>query len=311
MIQDNKGAAPFNDFRVDTRIGGHVNALSNRFAYYVVSLFLGVCVFALPLKELITMSLDSELFSFIPLIFVTSIYLVVNGRKEIFDEPSWSFGYGAPVLIMSLAAGVAGLKHAAVLGPNDYLCVMMFSFWLFLTGTFLLFFGKRIFIKAIFPLAMLLFIIPFPALLLDKIVDFLQMASYTVTSLIFNALGFFPLEQGFSFKFPEITIEVAKQCSGIRSGMSLLILSLLCGHLFLRSSLNRILLAIFAVLIAIFKNGVRIVGLTLGAVYVDPRIMASDVHKKGGYPVFALAFLMLMTVVIVMRKLEKRRRDIP
>src|SRR5208283_3766458 len=116
--------------------------------------------------------------------------------------PAWSFGYGASVLVLSLAAGVAGLKYAALLGANDGLCVMAFSFWLFLMGTFILFFGTRTFMKAIFPLALLLLTIPFPGLLLDKIVGFLQAASFSVTGLIFNVLGFFPLEQGFEFKFP-------------------------------------------------------------------------------------------------------------
>src|SRR5208283_5463536 len=137
--------------------------------------------------------------------------------------PAWSFGYGASVLVLSLAAGVAGLKYAALLGPNDGLCVMAFSFWLFLIGTFMLFFGMRTFMKAIFPLALLLLTIPFPSLLLDKIVSFLQAASFTMTGLIFNVLGFFPLEQGFAFEFPGQTIEVARQCSGIHSSIALVI----------------------------------------------------------------------------------------
>jgi len=175
-------------------------------------------------------------------------------------------------------------------------------------GTFILFFGLRTFRKAIFPLGLLLLTIPMPDLLLDAIVGFLQTASFAVTGLIFNALGFFPLEEGFAFKFPEITIEVAKQCSGIRSSMALVILSLLCGHLFLRWNLNRIVLVVFAVLIAIFKNGVRIVGLTLGAIYVDPRILSGALHKSGGVPVFILGFAMLSIIVLVMRKLERRKR---
>jgi len=310
MVQDNKNTAPFGDLQFDTRIGDRGSG-RYRFIYYFILLFLGVCIFALPLKELIAMSLDSELYSFIPLIFVTSGYLVISGRREIFDDPAWSFGYGASVLMLSLAAGVAGLRNASLLLPKDYLSVMTFSFWLFVAGAFILIFGKRSFMKAIFPLGMLMFIIPFPEMILDKIVGFLQIASYTVTSWIFHTLGFFPIQEGFMFKFPDITIEVARQCSGIRSSMALVILSLLCGHFFLRSSFNRILLVISAVLIAIFKNGVRIVGLTLSAIYVDPRIMSGPIHKKGGYPVFILAFLMLIAVVAVMKKLEKRRLDKP
>jgi exosortase len=310
MMQDNRGAARFDDFRVAGRIEGAAGIGSRRFTCFFVFLFLGICVFALPLKALIAMSLDSEYYSFIPLIFVTSGYLVVSSRKEIFEEPVRAWGYGAVILVLSLIVGLAGL-NAQALGLNDYLCVMISSFWLFLTGSFILFFGGRTFKKAIFPLGLLLFVIPFPEFILDKIIDFLQMTSYVLTGLIFNALGFFPVAQGLTFTFPEISIEVARQCSGIRSCMALVILSLLCGHFFLRSNLNRILLVVFAVPIAVFKNGVRIVCLTLGAIYVDPRIMSGELHKKGGYPVFALAFLMLMTVMMVMRKLEKRRGDTP
>ena len=101
-------------------------------------------------------------------------------------------------------------------GPMTGCASWRFSFWLFLTGTFMLFFGTQTFRKAIFPLLLLLLTIPFPGLLLDKIVGFLQTASFAMTGLIFNVLGFFPIEQGFAFKFPEGTIEVATQCSGIR-----------------------------------------------------------------------------------------------
>ena len=290
-----------------TLIERHLDRRARRFAYYFAAVFLGSCAFYVPLKALIAMSLQSELYSYIPLIFVVSCYLLASGRKKIFDKPALSFGYGAFLLIMCLAAGVAGLENGALLGANDWLCVMTFSFWLFLTGTFMLFFGTHTFIKAIFPLLLLLLTIPFPGLLLDKIVGFLQAASFTMTGLIFNALGYFPLAQGFAFKFPEGTIEVATQCSGIRSSMALIILSLLCGHLFLRSNLNRILLVIFAVLIAIFKNGVRIAGLTLGGLYVDPKILSGPLHRSGGILVFMLGFALLSVVIMVMKKLEKKR----
>ncbi len=290
-----------------TLIERHIDGGARRFAYFFATVFLGSCAFYVPLRALIAMSLQSELYSYIPLIFVVSCYLLAGGRKKIFDKPALSFGYGGFLLVLSLAAGVTGFRNEALLGTNDGLCVMTFSFWLFLTGTFMFFFGTHTFKKAIFPLLLLLLTIPFPGLLLDKIVGFLQAASFTMTGLIFNVFGFFPLEQGFAFKFPEGTIEVATQCSGIRGSMALVILSLLCGHLFLRSNLNRILLVFFAVLIAIFKNGVRIAGLTLGGLYVTPSILAGPLHKSGGILVFMLGFALLSAAVMVMKKLEKKR----
>ena len=88
---------------VVSRIKGHASDRARRFAYYFASLFLGICAFASPLKELIAMSLHSELYSYIPLIFATSCYFLVSGRKKIFDDPAWSFGYGA--LLLSFEPG--------------------------------------------------------------------------------------------------------------------------------------------------------------------------------------------------------------
>ena len=89
MTQENKGAAPFPAVPDDPPIGGRVNVRSNRFACYFCSLLPGICIFAFPLKELIVMSWNSELYSFIPLIFATSGYLFVSRRKQIFVEPAW------------------------------------------------------------------------------------------------------------------------------------------------------------------------------------------------------------------------------
>jgi len=308
MMQNNKNTMPVDDLSFASRMEVYFNGGARRFIFYFAALFTGICIFAFPLGKLIMLSLDSELYSFIPLIFATSAYLLVTERKEIFDKPVFSPVYGALFLVLSLAAGAGGLANAVSLSPNDYLCVMAFSFWLYVVGSFMLCFGVNIFMKALFPLGLLLFTVPFPDLILGRMVDFLQVASCDVTGWIFNALGFFPLREGFSFRFPEVSIEVAKQCSGIRSSTALVILSLLCGDLFLRSCISRILLVICSVFIAIFKNGVRIVVLTLGSIYVDPRILSSDLHRKGGIPIFIMAFAMLTSVVLIMRKLERLRK---
>ena len=56
--------------------------------------------------------------------------------------------------------------------------------------------------------------------------------------------------------------------------------------------------------IAMFKNGIRIVSLTLLGAYVDPRILQSDLHREGGIPFFIVALLLLVTVLYFLRKSE-------
>jgi exosortase len=294
-------------FPADSRFEAFSNGRRRWFAYYFASLLVGVCLFASPLKELLAMSMRSELYDYIPLMFAISGYLLIKERREIFGQVARSPGQGIPVLIVSLAAAGAGLRYGEVLRPEDYLCIMSFSFWLYLMGTFLLFFGPRAFAKATFPLGMLLFTVPLPALLLDKLVEVLQRGSYISASWIFHALGLAPLEHGFLFAFPQITIEVAKQCSGIHSCTALVIMALLCGRYYLRSRINRLLLAICAALIATFKNGVRIAALTLAAIYIDPHILETAWHRNGGIRIFGLGLGLLLLVLLAMRKLEKRK----
>jgi exosortase len=311
VMQENKNPAPPLSFPVASPSDALSNAGRRRFAYYLAALLIGLCLFALPLKDLLAMSIRSELYDYIPLMFPLSVYLLFKERGEIFENPGWSFIYGAPVLILSLAAGVAGLKYMAVLKPEDYLSIMSFSFWLFLMGTFLLFFGTRAFLRASFPLFMLLFTIPLPATVLDQAVELLRVGSYLTAKAIFHALGLVPIEHGFSFAFPEISIEVAKECSGIHSCTALVILALLCGRYYLRSKVNRFLLAICAALVATFKNGVRIAALTLAAIYIDPNILSTKWHRDGGVIIFGLGVGLLALILFAMIKLEKRTKPSP
>lgn len=303
-MPNDKSPASLDSFPAALQAGPFANGGRRRFILYFASLLVGISLFFLPLKALFQMSFKSELYDYIPWMYPLCAYLLVMDRKQVFGHTRWSFGSGAPVLILSLAAAAAGFRYT--LGPENYLCVLSFSFWLFLMGTFLLFYGPGAFLKGSFPLFMLLFTVPLPARLLNEIVGLLQRGSYLSASWIFHLAGFVPIEHGFSFTFPEISIEVARECSGIHACTAMVILALLGGRYFLHSKVNRTLLAILAVPIATFKNGVRIAALTLSAIYIDPNILATDWHRDGGIIIFGLGFALLALVLLGMRKLEKK-----
>jgi exosortase len=114
------------------------------------------------------------------------------------------------------------------------------------------------------------------------------------------------LREGFVFRLPNLSIEVAPECSGIRSGISILISGLLAGHLFLRSYWKRIVLVLIAVPVLIFKNALRIGTLSYLAVHFDPRILTSELHREGGIPFFVLGLLLLYPVLAVLMKSESK-----
>jgi exosortase len=75
--------------------------------------------------------------------------------------------------------------------------------------------------------------------------------------------------QGMKLFLPNLTLEVAPECSGIRSLIALTLAALVAGRLFLRYGSTRLALALSTIPIAILKNALRIsVNAWLGA-YVN------------------------------------------
>ena len=103
----------------------------------------------------------------------------------------------------------------------------------------------------------------------------------------------------------KVTIEVAKQCSGIRSTMALVITGVLAAHLFLRRPWSKLILMLTILPITVFKNGLRIVILTLLAIHVDERFLTGGfLHKSGGF-LFYIPGLMIFGGILFL--VEKNR----
>jgi exosortase len=141
--------------------------------------------------------------------------------------------------------------------------------------------------------------------LLDHIVVFLQKGSTEAVDGIFTLTTLPVKRDGFNFALSHIEIEVAVQCSGIRSGLYLLLTGLVMGQFFLKTTSRRILLVLAVVPISIFKNGLRIVTLSLLGNYVSPSILSSNLHRQGGIPFMILAVILLSIVVRWLRKSDK------
>src|SRR6266403_4254859 len=97
------------------------------------------------------------------------------------------------------------------------------------------------------------------------------------------------LRSGFVLAFPTLDIEIARQCSGIRSALILMISSMALAHLSLRSYWGKILLILAAVPISMAKNGVRIFALSMLGMKVNPAFLYGRLHRNGGIVFFLLA----------------------
>lgn len=235
-----------------------------------------------PLRDLLTSPTHTDYYSHIMLIPLVSGLLIYSGRKTIFTDPRYSCAMGAPILLIGSLIYLIGWYRGHQLNQNDYSALLTFSGILFWIGDFILFYGMQAFRTTVFPVLFLAFMIPIPSLLMDRIIYLLLVGSNEVTYMLFGVIGIPFLQDGFTFHLPGVSIEVAKECSGIRSSLGLFITSILAGHLFLRRGWEKFILAIFVFPVAVLKNGIRIVTLSLLAIYVDEKFLThSFLHHSG------------------------------
>ena len=91
--------------------------------------------------------------------------------------------------------------------------------------------------------------------------------------------------------------------------MAIFITAVLAGYIFLTSFWKRIFLVVCAVLIAMFKNGIRILTLSLLGNYVDPRILQSSLHREGGIPFFIVALVLTGADFILPDQIGKEEKN--
>lgn len=240
----------------------------------------------------------------IPLI--SGYFLYVN-RKDIFLNPRYGFSIGMGLILVSTLLYLLGTIQGERLDQRDYLSLVTLSAVIFWMGGFGLCFGTEAFRKALFPLLFLIFVIPIPTVAAEQIIFFLQSASAEAANGLFRLIGVPVYREGFLFQLPGISIDVAEECSGIRSSIALVITSVIAGKLFLVARWRRCILTCSVVPIAIMKNGLRIVTLSLLGSYVDERILAGPVHQQGGIPFFVLSVSLLLGVLWPLRRSEKTR----
>ena len=278
----------------------------------VVLGFVVVCIlpFALAgssLELLFRLVRDDATFSQIPLIPLVSLFLIYEHRKTIFAEVSFDWLLGAALLVPGLVLlGVARLDllQLSSTNPQSLLVFAMVLVWL---GAFALFFGKRAFWAACFPLLFLLFMVPIPQPLLSKIISSLQAGSSNMAAIFFRIAGVpYFRRPGFIFDLPGVSIQVAEECSGIRSTLALLITTVIASHMFLKSSWRRVALCLAVIPLAVFKNGLRIATLATLAVYVNPGFLYGNLHYRGGFVFFLIALVPLAFFLFWLQKRENR-----
>ena len=264
-------------------------------------------LFKNPVGALVRLSLSQDDASYLVLIPFISATVLNLEHSRIFLRLAGDKMLAAIFLFFAGCAALA--SHLA--GNHSSLGVQLSGWILSLVlvwvAGFALFFGKAALKAAHFSLLFLLLMIPPPNFLLDRIIYFLQEGSAWITGALFDLFRVPALREGLVFHLARVDIEVAKECSGIRSSMALLILALLISHFRLKSFWYKTLFVACGLFMMILKNGIRIATLTLLAIYVDPNFLFGRLHHQGGVVFFVLALLLLLPLLFFLQRVEAKR----
>jgi exosortase len=266
----------------------------------------GSCViFHKALSELIWYSMHDGSSSHTILIPVIAFYLLYLERDRIVALTKAQNVWGIAVTLLGLLLYWSASRASSQQDGTWLFSLQILSVLIVWVGGFLLCYGVAALRAAAFPILFLLMMVPLPSAILDHVIYALQAGSTMLSYLIFQAVGTPVIRHGFLLSVPGVTIEVAKECSSIRSSIALLITCLLAAHLYLRSTWKKILFVFLSLIVSVIKNGIRIATLTLLSIHVDPSFLTGKLHHQGGFVFFLVALLILFPVLFWLQKSER------
>jgi len=225
---------------------------------------------------------------------LVSGYFVYQRREALRKIPVSPYAPGLFVIILGLLLLIIGYKGTEIF-------TMRLSLLIVLAGIILNFFGKEIFRALLLPGFYLVLMIPLPEIIYNAIAFPLKLFVAKYSVLFLQAINITVYREGNIIMFPNIVLEVADACSGIRSLMSLIALSVAISFFAKASNLKKTVIVLSAVPIAVFTNALRVIVTGILSKHWGSAAAEGFFHEVAGMLVFGLAMLMLFIVGIILR----------
>jgi len=214
-------------------------------------------------------------------------YIGWQKRAELLAAPLRSNPLGLVLLVLAAAQSIVG-----TLGSELFVSRTAFIFSII--GCILYLGGKHALRILWFPMMLLFFMVPIPAIIYNQITFPLQLLASRVSEVALTLAGIPVLRDGNVLELPSQRLSVVEACSGIRSLLSLSFLSLIYAFFFDSKRWMPWLLLVATVPIAITANASRVT-LTGLLSEVNPEYSRGVYHSLSGWVVFLVALVILVT----------------
>jgi exosortase len=264
-----------------------------------------------PLGNTLGLALANDAYTHILLILPLSAALIYLDSKYMDSkalriDPQPSPRIGAALLALALLIGCYARWGMGATPDDLRLSVAMFALVTWWIASVVFCFGLRAFRSFLFPLCFLFFLVPVPGVVLSEIVRWLQHGSAWMAALLFRAVGEPVQQDGILLSLPKLDIEVAKECSSIRSSCLLVITTMVLAHLFLRSWWRNLVLILLAIPLSVAKNGLRIFVIAELGTRVDPGFLDGRLHRHGGVVFLGIALGAIVVLLAILHRGETR-----
>jgi exosortase len=181
------------------------------------------------------------------------------------------------------------------------------SFVLAIGGLLVWCYGKRILRGTGYVLLLLLFMSPPSPHVVSTVVPSLQHFVAVFTSTVLDALRI-PVERhGVLLMLPEITLEVAEECAGLRFVLILLVFASALARIALPTISSQLTLVALSVPVAILANAARVASMSAGAHVIGLQVIKGPLHFHIGKGFWVLGLVVLIAMARILRSARVRR----
>jgi len=227
-------------------------------------------------------------------------YILWRERKRWLAVPRRASNFGLAIMLFSVGLLVLGTLGAELFTTRVSLVFLI-------TGSIVFLSGWRVLRSVAFPLGYLVFMIPLPAIVYYQLTFPLQLLASRLGASGLVVLGVHTIRQGNILILPNCTLEVVEACSGVRSLLSLLAAVVAYGYLAEPSIWKRSVLVVSTIPIVIATNGLRLVATGVLSFFFGPGVDSGMVHMVVGLAFFVLAFLAIVMIHALLRRLPNRQ----